>query len=105
MEKLVTKKISAYTIAVVAVMTATLSLGKFIFSFIAGFEIVTLMIFVYAKVFGLESTLFSVLAFIGIDAGLYGIQPWLLMYLLHFPTVAIVGFFVGKLKINPKPIT
>lgn len=91
---------TAKFIAITAIMTATLSLGKFIFSWLAGFELVTTLLFVYSAVFGLLPTLLATIAFIGIDMAIYGAQIWVVMYLIHFPFVVLVGYLAAKFKAN-----
>lgn len=91
--------LSAKKIALCAIMTATLEIGKLSLSFIANVEVVSLLTAVYAYVFG-GLTLISVLAFILIEMAIWGVNTWVLSYFIFFGSIAIVFYFLGKKKID-----
>ncbi len=91
--------LSAKKIALCAIMTATLEIGKLSLSFIANVEVVSLLTAVYAYVFG-GLTLISVLAFILIEMAIWGVNTWVLSYFVFYGSIAIVFYFLGKKKID-----
>lgn len=93
------KFISAKKIALCAIITATLEIGKLSLNFIANVEVVSLLTAVYAYVFG-GLTLISVLAFILIEMAIWGVNTWVLSYFVFFGSIAIVFYFLGKKKID-----
>lgn len=93
-------RISAKKIAVAAIAAALLVAVKYALSAIAGFELVTLLLLVYAAALGLPASLMAFSVMLAIDIAHWGFMPWVLMYILHFPLVCITGYFLKRVKAN-----
>ena len=98
--------ISIQDIALIGVMTATLSASKLALSFLPNIELVTLLIMLYSVCFGIK-TIYAVAVFILIEGSLYGFGIWwimylyvwpLVMYLYVWPLVMMVTFLFRKQK-------
>lgn len=94
------RAISAKKLAVAAVAAALLVAVKYALSAIAGFELVTLLLLVYAAALGLPASLMAFAAMLAIDIAQWGFMPWVLMYVLHFPLVCVAGYFFKRVKAN-----
>ncbi len=90
----------AKKIALAAVAAALLVAVKYALSAIAGFELVTLLLLVYAAALGLPTALIAFFVMLGVDIAYWGFMPWVLMYVLHFPLVCVAGYFLKRLKAN-----
>jgi len=87
---------SAKSIATIAIMSATLSAGKLAMSVLPNIEPVTILIALYASVFGFAYVLPATLVFIILDVFIYGLNTWVLSYFIYWPLVAIVFAIVNK---------
>ena len=83
-------------IAVIALMAATLSGGKTALSFVPNVEIVTVLIALYAYVFGLSYVFPCVLVFVPAEIFIWGLNTWVVSYYIYWPTVAFVFSVLGK---------
>lgn len=75
----------------VAVMSALLTALKFALSFIPNVEVVTLLIMVYAAVFGAAYTLPAVVVFCAVEIAIYGAGSWVILYFIYWPMLAAVS--------------
>lgn len=91
MNKLNKRQKTIKDIVIIALLTATLTGGKYALSFIPNIEIVTLLILCYAFVFGLKISLSSTLIFVTIEGFLYGFNTWLISYYIYWPLLCICG--------------
>ena len=87
---------SAKGIATIAVMSATLSAGKLAMSVLPNIEPVTILIALYATVFGLAFVLPATVVFIVLDVLMYGVNTWVVSYFIYWPLVAVVFSLVNK---------
>ena len=83
-------------IAVIALMAATLSGGKTALSFVPNVEIVTVLIALYAYVFGMSYVFPCVLVFVTAEIFIWGLNTWVVSYYIYWPTVAFVFSVLGK---------
>ena len=84
-------------ICLIAILSATLTAGKFALSFIANVEIVTLFLVVYALTLPRSRVLLATITFIFTDILIYGAHVWIVMYLIHWPLLVLcVSFLKGK---------
>lgn len=77
-------KISAKDIAQIGIMSAALSAGKFMLSFLPNIEIVTLLFILYTIYFG-KKAIFSAFVFIALECMIWGFGLWVIMYLYIWP--------------------
>lgn len=84
-------RLTARYVVKVAVMTAMLTALKFALSFVPNVEVVTLLILVYAAVFGAAYAVPAALVFCGIEIALYGVASWVVLYFVYWPTLALVA--------------
>lgn len=87
---------SAKGIATIAVMAATLSGGKMVMSVLPNIEPVTLLIALYASVFGFAFVLPATAVFIVLDVLIYGVNTWVVSYFIYWPLVALTFALVNK---------
>ncbi|MBR2029304.1 MAG: hypothetical protein IJ999_00160 [Clostridia bacterium] len=87
---------TAKGIATIAVMAATLSGGKMVMSVLPNIEPVTILIALYATVFGFTFVLPATVVFIVLDVLIYGINTWVVSYFIYWPLVALTFAFVNK---------
>ena len=86
---------SAKGIATIALMTATLSGGKLVMSMLPNIEPVTILIALYATVFGFAYVLPATFVFVTIDVMIYGLNTWVISYIIYWPLVAFVFALVN----------
>lgn len=86
-------------IALIGILSASLTAGKLALSFIPNVEIVTLLFIVYASVFGTKKSFFISLVFTSTEILLYGFSTWLLGYYIIWPLlVLIISIVRNRLK-------
>ena len=93
----------AFKLALIAIMSATLEGGKLALSFIPNVEIVTLLCAVYGYVFGVYGII-STYIFVGLETLIWGVNTWVISYLIHWGCVAFVFMLFGKFAIKNRLI-
>ena len=89
--------VKARDICLIAILSATLTAGKMALSFIANVEVVTLLLTVYALTLPRSRVLIATFVFIATDILIWGAHIWIIMYLIHWPTLVLcVSFLKGK---------
>ena len=91
------KNVALY-VAITALFSALLTGGKMALAAIPNVEVVTILIAVFAYVWGLAYALPSVAVFIVVQIFIYGFNIWVLQYFVHWPAVAVVFALLGKLR-------
>ena len=87
----------ARDICLIAILSATLTVGKMALSFIANVEVVTLLLTVYALTLPRSRVLIATVTFILTDMLIWGAHIWVIMYLIHWPALVLsVSFLKGK---------
>ena len=86
---------TARSTAILGLMTALLTTGKMVLSFIPNVEIVSFMILMFCVYFG-KKTFFSVFAFVIIEGLLYGFNVYWLGYLYIWPLLCLAGCLMRK---------
>ncbi|MGN0789573.1 MAG: hypothetical protein ACI4MY_06500 [Christensenellales bacterium] len=95
--------IGAKKVALIAIMTATIEAGKLALSAIPNVEVVSLLCAVYGYVFGLIGVV-SIVLFVGIETLIWGVNTWVLSYLIYWPMVCMIYWLLGRLKVNSRLI-
>lgn len=85
----------AKDIAIAGIMTALLTAGKMVLSFIPNIEIVSFMIIMFSVHFG-RKTLISVFAFVLIEGLIYGFGIWWIGYVYIWPLLCLISCAVRK---------
>ena len=86
-------------IALIGILSATITAGKLALSFIPNVEIVTLLFIVYTIVFGREKGFLISLVFTTTDILIYGFSTWLLGYYIVWPMlITITGLMKERIK-------
>ena len=93
----------ALKLALIAIMAATLEVGKLALSFIPNVEIVTLLCGVYGYVFGVCGIIATYI-FVGMETLIWGVNTWVITYLIHWGFVAFVFALLGKFQIKNRLI-
>lgn len=95
--------IGAKKVALIAIMTATIEAGKLALSAIPNVEVVSLLCAVYGYVFGLIGVV-SIVLFVGIETLIWGVNTWVLSYLIYWPTVCMIYWLLRLLKVKSRLI-
>lgn len=91
-------KIKVKDIALVGVLSATITVGKLALSFLPNIEIVTFLFIVYTVVFGVKRSLMISVIFSTIEVFIYGFSTWFLTYYIIWPIlVLLTDLFKHKL--------
>ncbi|NLJ78626.1 MAG: hypothetical protein GX329_04625 [Tissierellia bacterium] len=83
-------------IALIGILSATITTGKLALSFIPNVEIVTLLFIVYTVVFGIRRSLLTSVVFSTTEIFLYGFSTWLLGYYLVWPLLILSTYLIGR---------
>lgn len=90
---------AAKEIAYISVMTALLIGGQLVFSFVAGIEIVTLLLVCFSYVFGVKDGVLCAAAFSLLRCFLWGFYPSVvILYLIYYPSLAAAFGAIGRIK-------
>jgi|GEM_PF-2005117 len=87
-------KIATIFVARVAICAALLTVGKMAFAAIPNVEVVTVLIIVYGATLGLPYALTATLIFCTMEMAIWPPHTWVVMYYIHWPTLAIVSSLV-----------
>ncbi|GFN34386.1 hypothetical protein [Tepidimicrobium xylanilyticum] len=77
-------------IALIGILSATITAGKLVLSFIPNIEIVTLLFIAYTIVFGYKKVLLISVVFTTTEIFIYGFATWLLVYYIIWPILIII---------------
>ncbi len=89
------KMISARSVALVGLMTASLTCGKLALSFLPNIEVVTLFCALYGYVFGIYGVI-SAFIFVLIEPLIYGFGSWIITYFIYWPAVAALFMLLKR---------
>ena len=99
MENARTKIPPSKRIAYIAVMCALLIAAQYVFSFVVGVEIVTVLLVCFASVCGVRSGVICAVAFSLLRCLVYGFSPAaVILYLIYYPLLAAVSGGLGHIK-------
>ena len=104
--KIKQKKLSpSKEIAYIAVTCAALLGGQFVFSFVVGVEVVTLILACFSYQFGARRGMICAVAFSLLRCLIYGFYPTvILLYLIYYPLLALLFGLLGKCKNLSSPL-
>ena len=86
-------------LTLIGILSATITGGKLALSFIPNVEIVTLLLIMYALVFGTKKGVLIAVIFTTTEIFIYGFSTWLLVYYILWPMLAVItGLLKNKLK-------
>ena len=83
-------------IAVIALMSATLTGGKMAMSFIPNVEPVSILLALYAYVFGIFYAVPCAVVFVTVEVFIWGVNTWVISYFIYWPLVAVVFSVLGR---------
>lgn len=83
-------------IALIGILSATITAGKLVLSFIPNVEIVTLLFIVYTVVFGVRKSLLASVIFSTTEILIYGFSTWLLGYYMVWPLLILLTGLISK---------
>lgn len=89
------RKLSVKDIALIGIMTATLTASKMALAFLPNVEIVSLLIIVFTLTFGFK-IFYSIIIFICIETFIWGMGTWSIMYLYIWPLLALITYVFRK---------
>ena len=90
-------------LVLIALMAATLEVGKFTLSFLPNVEVVTLFCALFGYVFG-GAGVIATLVFIAIEPLIYGFGTWIISYCLYWPMVTIIFMLLGRANVRNRVI-
>ena len=91
-------RFSAILIAVSAMYAALLVGGKEALAAIPNVEVVTLLVALCSACWGLAVTLPAVNVFIAVDMAIWGVNTWVISYLIHWNVAAVCFWALSKAK-------
>ena len=86
----------AIDITLIAILSASLTAGKFVLSAVPNVEIVTFLFIIYTVVFGLKRAFFTSVVFTTNEILIYGFGTWLLGYYILWPTLILVTHMLKR---------
>ena len=86
----------AKDITLIAILSASLTAGKFVLSVVPNVEIVTFLMILYTVLFGYKRTLMVVAVFVTTEILIYGFGTWLLGYYILWPTLVILTHIISR---------
>lgn len=90
---------TAKYIARIALMTALLTGGQFALGFVAGAEIVTVLLLCFSAYFGVISGVTTAVSFCTVRCLIWGFMPAAaLLYYIYYPLFALLFGLLGKIK-------
>ena len=92
-------KYNAALIAVSALFAALIVGGKEALAVLPNIEVVTLLIALCAYVWGPVVVFPAVNVFIAVDMAIWGVNTWIISYFIHWNTVALVFWLLGKAQL------
>lgn len=95
---------SVTDIALTGVMAATLEAVKLALSALPNIELVSLLLALYGYVFGLSGVLAAVI-FVVAEILIWGLNTWVISYLIYWPVFALLFWLIGKKISNRFAIT
>ena len=100
------KKLSpSKEIAYIAITCAALLGGQFVFSFVVGIEIVTLILVCFSFVFGARRGIICAVAFSLLRCFLFGFYPTvIILYLVYYPLLALLFGLMGRCENLSSPL-
>ena len=90
---------TAKNLAYIAVMTALLLGGQFALSFVAGVEVVTVLLLCFSAYFGVITGVATAVCFCTLRCLIWGFMPnVVLLYFIYYPLFAALFGLLGKIK-------
>lgn len=90
---------TAKNIAYIALMTALLTGGQFALSFVAGVEVVTVLLLCFSAYFGVIMGVAAAASFCTLRCIIWGFMPNVaLLYYIYYPLFALLFGLLGKIK-------
>lgn len=90
---------AAKKIALVGIAAATIECGKLALAFLPNVEVVTLLTALYGYAFGGYGVV-AALVFVCIEPLIWGVNTWVVLYLVYWPIVAVIFWIFGKIKLK-----
>ena len=97
-------KYNAALIAVSAMFSALMVGGKQALAVLPNIEVVTLLIALCAYVWGPIVVFPAVNVFIVVDMAIWGVNTWIISYFIHWNTVALLFWLLGKVHFRRKAV-
>lgn len=89
-------ELKAKDIAIIGLLSATITVGKLVLSFIPNVEIVSLLFIVYTIIFGTKHSIIISIVFSTTEIFIYGLSTWLFVYYLIWPILIIITHLVKR---------
>ena len=89
-------KLKAKDIAIIGLLSASITTGKLVLSFIPNVEIVSLLFIIYTIIFGIKYSIIISIVFTTTEMLIYGFSTWLLVYYLIWPLLIIITYLIKE---------
>ncbi|GAB6106831.1 hypothetical protein [Fusibacter bizertensis] len=86
----------AREITLIAILSASLTAGKFVLSAVPNIEIITFLFIVYTVIFGLKRAFFTSIIFTTTEILIYGFGTWLLGYYILWPMLILITHLLKR---------
>jgi len=86
----------ARDVAFIGLLSASITAGKMVLSFVPNVEVVSLLFILYTVTFGLKRSLMVSIIFTTTEIFIYGFSTWLLVYYLIWPMLIIITATIKK---------
>ncbi|MDH8679676.1 hypothetical protein QE109_16075 [Fusibacter bizertensis] len=80
----------AKDITLIAILSASLTAGKFVLSAVPNVEIITFLFIIYTVIFGLKRSILTSVVFTTTEILIYGFGTWLLGYYILWPILILI---------------
>ena len=86
-------------VALIGIMAAIIECAKLALAALPNIEAVSLLISLFSFVFGWVGVA-ATFVFVCIEPLIWGIGTWFISYLIYWPMLAVIFFFLGRLRIK-----
>lgn len=83
-------------ITATATMTALLIGGKWALAVVPNIEVVSILLAVFATIWGMPWALLASLVFVVVESMLWGFGTWVISYIIYWPLLATVYWILGR---------
>lgn len=86
----------AKDITLIAILSASLTAGKFVLSIVPNVEIVTFLLMTYTILFGFRRAFITSIVFVTTEILIYGFGTWILGYYVIWPMLIVLTTLLSK---------
>ncbi len=84
------------SITVTATITALIIAGKWLLASVPNIEVVSILLAVFATVWGMPWALMASVVFVVVETLLWGFGTWTITYIIYWPLLSLIFFLLGR---------